>query len=151
MRLGLVLGFVLLAAAQPAGNPSFQYWTSAELKSYAGKLRAEEAPTKLASQALGNWGNHNASITRRTADGEAELHENFVDIFVVEDGAASVVLGGKIVAPRNTGPGEVRGKSIEGGERKDLKPGDIVRITANTPHQLLVPKAFLYYVIKVKQ
>jgi len=140
-----------MAAAQPAGNSSFQHWTSAELKSYAAKLRAEEATSKTASQALGNWGNHNASIIRRAADGEAELHENFVDIFVVQDGEASVVLGGKIIEPRNTGPGEVRGKSIEGGERKDLKPGDIVRIAANTPHQLFVPKAFLYYVIKVKQ
>jgi mannose-6-phosphate isomerase-like protein (cupin superfamily) len=31
-----------------------------------------------------------------------------------------------------------------------LKPGDVARIPANTPHQLLVPKSFLYYVIKVQ-
>jgi len=151
MRLLTVLAIAFFAAAQPAGNSPFQHWTSGELKAYAGKLNSDAAPGKVASQSLGNWGNYNLGIIRRTADGEAELHENFVDIFIVQAGDASVIVGGKVVAPRTTGPGEVRGKSIEGGQKKTLKAGDILRVAANTPHQVLVPKEFLYCVVKVKQ
>jgi quercetin dioxygenase-like cupin family protein len=32
-----------------------------------------------------------------------------------------------------------------------MKVGDVVHIPANTPHQLLVKKEFLYFVVKVDQ
>jgi len=151
MKYTLFVVVALLAAAQPAGQNGFYHWTSKDLKAYAGKLKADKAPGKLASEALGNWGNSMAQITRRDGDGESELHENFVDFFIVEAGEASLIVGGDVESPRTTAPGEIRGKSIKGGSRVTLRPGDIVRIPAKTAHQLLVPKTFLYYVIKVKQ
>jgi mannose-6-phosphate isomerase-like protein (cupin superfamily) len=141
---------VLLAAAQPAGVPGFYHWTSSELKSYESKLKANEAPNKIASQSLGNWGNSMGQITRRDGNGEAEWHENFVDIFVVEAGEATLQVGGEVVGGKTTAPGEIRGPSIQGGEKVTLKTGDIVRIPAKTAHQLFVPKSFLYFVLKVK-
>jgi mannose-6-phosphate isomerase-like protein (cupin superfamily) len=151
MKYTLILLCAVFAGAQPAGVTAFQHWTSKDLKTYAGKLRADKAPGKMASEALGNWGNSMAQITRRDGDGEAEFHENFVDFFIVEAGEASVIVGGEVVTPRTTGPGEIRGASITGGQRVQLKAGDIMRIPAKTAHQVLVPKSFLYYVIKVKQ
>jgi mannose-6-phosphate isomerase-like protein (cupin superfamily) len=142
---------VLLAAAQPAGVPGYVHWTAAELKAWGGKLKAHEAPTKTAGQDLAKWGNHWTMISKRTGDGEAEVHEKVNDFFVVEGGEAALIVGGKVVQPRSTGPGEIRGKSIEGGRRSALKVGDIVHIPKNIPHQLLVAKEFLYYVIKVQE
>lgn len=56
-----------------------------------------------------------------------------------------------MVAPKTVKPHEVRGTSIEGGEEKQLGPGDIIHIPANIPHQLKIAAGtkFNYLVIKV--
>ncbi len=133
--------------------PGFVHYSAASLKAKEAELapKVAQSPAKNAFETLDTWGNHFTMLASRTADGEAELHVVYADMFIVEAGAAELVVGGKIVSPRNTGEGEVRGKSIEGGERVSLKLGDIVHIPANTPHQLLVKKNFTYFVIKVKQ
>jgi quercetin dioxygenase-like cupin family protein len=60
-------------------------------------------------------------------------------------------VGGTMVAPKTVKPHEVRGSSIEGGETKQLGPGDIVHIPAKIPHQLKIKSGtkFTYTVIKV--
>jgi mannose-6-phosphate isomerase-like protein (cupin superfamily) len=151
--------FVLTAlalTALPAGVPGFVHWSAGELKASAAKLgpkadtvKAGEA--KVASEPLGSWGNHSSALTVRRNNGEAELHEKVVDYFFAQSGEATLIVGGKVIEPRTTGPGEIRGKGIEGGEKHPLKPGDIVHIPANTPHQVLVAKEFVYYMIKVQQ
>ena len=134
-----------------AGPGGVQHWTNAELKDYAVKLQpSATAKVRIASQPLGDWGTHNIAIGRRTNDGEAELHEGMVDLFVVEAGEATLITGGSIENPRTDKPGEIRGSSIKGGEKMTLHPGDIVRIPNSLPHQLLVQKDFTYFVIKVK-
>jgi len=146
MKLVLPVLFFLFA-----GSTDVQHWTNAELKNYAVKLQpSATAKVQVASQALGDWGSHNMSIGRRTNDGEAELHEGFVDIFVVQAGEATLVTGGAIENPRTEKPGEIRGSGIKGGEKRTLRPGDIVRIPNSLPHQVQVQKDFTYFVIKVK-
>ena len=144
----LLLAAVPLIAADP---PGFVIWSGPELKGYGKKLAPKMNEKKVASERLASFGNHLAMIAHREADGEAELHETQADIFVVQGGAATLVVGGEMVDGKTTAPGEVRGPSIKGGERKTLGPGDIVHIPAKVPHQLLVPagKEFTYFVIKV--
>lgn len=151
MKRTILLIFVLVAVALPAGTPGFGYWSSGDMQRLGDKLSAQMAGKPVLGQELGKWGNHLAMITRRSSDGEAELHVKTVDFFVAEKGEAVLVVGGKIVKPRTTGPNEVRGASIEGGERVTMKVGDVVHIPANVPHQLLVKKDFLYFVMKVDQ
>ena len=99
----------------------------------------------------GTYQNHLLGVSHREGDGSAELHETQVDIWIVESGEATLVLGGTIVEPKTVKPHEVRGSSIEGGATKQLTPGDIVHIPANVPHQLKIAagKTFTYTVIKV--
>jgi mannose-6-phosphate isomerase-like protein (cupin superfamily) len=149
MKTALVLVSLMLAAAQTGGVPGFVRWTADELKSYDGKLKIS-AQTKLGNESLGKWGNQSALMTKRTGDGVAEVHTHVADYFVVEGGEATLVVGGTVQNPKTTAPGEVRGPAIDGGVRTTLRPGDVVRIPENTPHQLLVPNSFLYYVIKVE-
>jgi mannose-6-phosphate isomerase-like protein (cupin superfamily) len=139
---------VPLLAAEPAG---FVVWPDADLKAYGRKLAPKMDAGKVASERLTSFGNHLTMIAHREGDGEAELHEGQADYFVVQAGAATLVVGGEVVGGRTTAPGEVRGPSIKDGARRALAVGDIVHIPAKTPHQLLITpgKQFTYFVIKV--
>src|SRR5687768_18411795 len=78
-------------------------------------------------------------------------HDTQAVIFVVQSGAATLVLGGNVVDGKTTAPGETRAPSIKGGKKHSISAGDVVHIPAKVPHQLLVPtgKEFTYFVIKV--
>jgi mannose-6-phosphate isomerase-like protein (cupin superfamily) len=137
-----------LVAAEPTG---IVVWSGSDLKGYGKKLAPKMNEKKLALEQLGKFGNHSTMIAHREADGEAEWHEVQADIFVVQSGAATLVLGGEVVDGKTTAPGEIRGPSIKNGQRHAIAAGDIVHIPARTPHQLLVPAGtqFTYFVIKV--
>ena len=85
------------------------------------------------------------------SSGQAELHETQADIFIVESGEGTLVVGGTVVDPKTISPHEVRGTSVKDGVTKQLRPGDIVHIAAKTPHQVMVPagKQITYFVAKV--
>lgn len=144
----LVSGAVALWAA---AVPGFVYWSSGELHGYMAKIAARMKKETVLGDDLGKWGNHLSSITRRNANGEAEVHEKVSDLFICEGGQADLLVGGTVANPRPAGPGETRGSGVTGGKKVTLKPGDMVEIPANMPHQLLVPQEFLYFVIKVQQ
>lgn len=141
----LLLGTALLAAA-PKG---VDIYSAKELHGMGQTLAQKRTP--FASQELVRYGNHYTMLALREATGSSELHEHEADIFVIQGGAATLVTGGKMVNPHTTTPGEIRGSSIEGGERHRIASGDIVHIPAGTPHQLLVEKGepFTYFVVKV--
>jgi mannose-6-phosphate isomerase-like protein (cupin superfamily) len=149
----LVFTAALVAAAtiHPAELPGVVQWKGSELREYGTKLAPKMSEQKLASERLATWGNHLAMVAYREASGEAEVHQTQADVFVVQAGEATLVVGGEVEGGRTTAPGEVRAPSIKGGERKALAPGDIVHIPAKVPHQLLlVPGAkFTYFVVKV--
>jgi uncharacterized protein GlcG (DUF336 family)/mannose-6-phosphate isomerase-like protein (cupin superfamily) len=87
---------------------------------------------------------------RREAPGEVEYHEHTVDVMHVLEGSATVVLGGEMRDVREVGPGELRAASVDGGERRDLAPGDVLAIPSGVPHQFVaVSDPFLYFVVKV--
>jgi glc operon protein GlcG len=87
---------------------------------------------------------------RREAPGEVEYHEHSVDVMHVLEGDATVVLGGEMRDVREVAPGELRAASVEGGERLDLRPGDVLAIPNGVPHQFVdVSRPFLYFVVKV--
>jgi mannose-6-phosphate isomerase-like protein (cupin superfamily) len=137
-----------LWAAAPAG---FELWKGSDLRAMEKKLAPKVNAQKLASQPLGNFGNHSLVVIHRQGDGEAELHETQTDIFIVESGGGTLVVGGKVVNPKSTGPGEVRGTAIEGGEKRPLAPGDVAHIPAKMPHQVLVEngRRITYTIVKV--
>lgn len=148
----LAMVLMLAGAALPAGKPEgFGYWTSAELQGYEKTLAPKMNARKVATQDLARYGNHIFLVAHREGSGEAELHQTQSDVTVVENGEATLVVGGTIVNPRTTAPHEVRGPSIKGGEKVALAAGDIVHIPINTPHQMLLApgKQITYFVVKV--
>jgi len=71
-------------------------------------------------------------------------------LIIVQSGHATIIVGGKILNGQTTAPNEIRGTSIEGGERQALKAGDVVHVPVRTPHQVVdTSQAFDYIVLKV--
>jgi mannose-6-phosphate isomerase-like protein (cupin superfamily) len=88
---------------------------------------------------------------QRTGGGEAELHVLDRDIFHVLDGSATFVTGGTLVGARETGPGETRAASIEGGVTQALQAGDVITIPKGVPHWFkAVDGRVRYFVVKVR-
>jgi len=146
----LVFCVLLAAAAFPAGEPAgFKLWKASQLQAMQKQLASKMNASKVATESLGAYGNHTFMLAHRQGNGEAELHERQNDIFVIESGAANLVVGGIVVNPKTTAPGEIRGPSIKGGENKPLLAGDIVHIPAGVPHQMLVPSQVTYFVVKI--
>lgn len=98
-----------------------------------------------------NGENYMVHASRREKAGLSEVHDLDTDIIYVLDGMATIVTGGKSVDPKTTEPNEHRGTSIEGGETRQLKKGDVLIVPKGTPHWFKqVDGAFLYYVVKVR-
>ncbi len=147
--IAFVIAFAaLLAAADPAG---FGIWKGSELGESGKRLAPKINAQKVATEVLANWGNHNLMVAHREGSGEAELHETQADVFIVQSGEGSLIVGGTVVDPKTTAPHEVRGSAVKGGVTKQLGPGDIVHIAAKTPHQMIVAagKQITYAVVKV--
>lgn len=142
--------FLILPCAAQAPQ-GYAYFSGPQLKAYEKKLAPKIDAKKVSNEQLGRFGNHLFLITHRQGSGESEIHEKQDDIFIVQSGSATVIVGGKVVGGRTTAPGEIRGTSIEGGVRQKLGPGDIVNIPARTPHQVVFDgdKQFTYLIVKV--
>ena len=145
----LALAVMLLVMA--ADQPTFALWTASDLKTRAAALATKLGPDKSASDKLADYGGYNTQLAHREASGGGELHEKFADIFVIQSGEATVIVGGKVEAAHQTAPGEIRGASVTGGQRRQVATGDVVHIPANTPHQMLIDpgKQVTYFVVKV--
>ncbi len=150
----LVLALLLAGFAMPAGDPpGFFLWKSAELKGFSKTLAPKMDAKKLATQTLANYGNYSFMVAHREGSGEAEYHAKQADIFVVQNGEATLVVGGELVDGKTTAPDEMRAASIKGGTEKKLAAGDVATIPAKVPHQVKLDagKAFTYFVVKVTQ
>src|SRR5580658_2500265 len=144
MKPLLLLLALPLVAADP---PGFSMWTGAELKSHVTSVKLDDH--KVGVDKIATWDNHALWVIRREGDGEAEVHDTQVDVIFVTSGEGTLVVGGSMVEPRTTAPGEIRAKSIKGGITKKMAVGDVFHIPVKVPHQMLVPKSLTFEVIKV--
>jgi len=150
-----VLAVPLIAAIPNETAPDgFLRWTPASLASEVQALGAKAAsdPHHSSTQRLGDFPNEYFLLAHREADGQAEWHEIEVDVFFVQSGRASLIVGGTMPNAETVAPHEKRSSSIQGGVRQKLSTGDIVRIPARASHQLLLDggRDFTYFVVKVK-
>jgi mannose-6-phosphate isomerase-like protein (cupin superfamily) len=74
-------------------------------------------------------------IANRGVQRGSEMHDNTNHVFIIENGEAEFVTGGKMIDPKAIGPGQMRGTGIEGGVSHHLVKGDVITIPAKTPHQ----------------
>jgi mannose-6-phosphate isomerase-like protein (cupin superfamily) len=135
----------------PAG---FEHWTSSSLKPVVQALASQAAGDAhhSAMKQLADFPNESIPEVHREADGQIEWHETQSDIFFVQSGTATLLVGGTYLNGETTAPHEKRNGTIQGGVRQKLAPGDVVRIPAKVPHQVLLDggREFTYLVVKAK-
>jgi mannose-6-phosphate isomerase-like protein (cupin superfamily) len=152
--LFLLLLPVPFLAAQETAPEGYLHWTPASLQGITETLAKTAAsdPHHVGVKQLADFPNDYFLLAHREADGQIEWHETQVDIFFVQSGSATLLVGGTYSNGETVAPHEKRNGTIQGGTRQKLAPGDIVRIPARVPHQVLLDGAreFTYFVVKVK-
>jgi mannose-6-phosphate isomerase-like protein (cupin superfamily) len=147
------LPLLILIPMFAADPPGVVVWKASEMKTREKELAGKMSDKKVASETLATFGNHLTMLAHREGDGEVEVHDKMADILVIQSGEATLIVGGTVVGGHNTAPGETRGASITGGEKKTLGAGDAVHIPAKIPHQMMVAngKKVTYFVVKVEE
>jgi mannose-6-phosphate isomerase-like protein (cupin superfamily) len=90
-------------------------------------------------------------LAMRREAGPVEYHDRTNHVFILVDGEATMVVGGKMVDAKRTAPDQMRAPSIEGGVTYHLTKGDVITIPAKTPHWFKeVPtKSVAYYAVNM--
>ncbi|HEX2076601.1 MAG TPA: hypothetical protein VHG08_02800 [Longimicrobium sp.] len=111
-----------------------------------------ESGRALYARMMVDAGTYTVIALRRTGDGEAEVHAEWDDVMLMQDGAATLLTGSDVRGARQTAPGELRGGEIVNGTRRALAAGDVVTVPAGVPHQILVGpgQSITYLVVKVR-
>jgi hypothetical protein len=152
-RLLIVLLMTLCAAPMTAQSKAeVIYWPAATLSGYSGTLkgRQTEKKTLSASEILSDLGNHKFEILRRDGSGAGELHQNWTDIFIVQGGEGTILHGGTIEDPKDTGNGEIRGPRHVGGKSQKVSAGDVLVIPPGVAHQTIVEPGKFFFTLIVK-
>jgi mannose-6-phosphate isomerase-like protein (cupin superfamily) len=136
--IGILAACVALTSAQ---QPAAQV-------TYVDAAKVTEAFAK--GGPLANESDFTASIAKRTAAGQVEVHAKETDIFYIVDGSATFVTGGTMVGGKETRPNQMLGTDIQGGQVQQPKKGDFISIPAGVPHWFKeVPQSVTYYMVKV--
>jgi mannose-6-phosphate isomerase-like protein (cupin superfamily) len=77
------------------------------------------------------------------------VHDTSADVWVMEEGSAVAVTGGKLLNPKKKpGVDDIAGTSIEGGTGQPFLPGDILYVPPGVPHGFKDIKGFRAYLIR---
>jgi mannose-6-phosphate isomerase-like protein (cupin superfamily) len=148
MKLFPLLLALSLPTAMFAADPEgFAMYKASDIQARAKSTTLDA--NKAGLNRAGSWGNHGLVVVRREGDGAVEVHETQVDVVTVVSGEGTLIVGGTVIDGKTTAPNEIRGKSIDGGMRVPMAPGDVFHIPAKLPHQMLVPKSLIIQVVKV--
>jgi mannose-6-phosphate isomerase-like protein (cupin superfamily) len=80
----------------------------------------------------------------------AEVHDASDDVYYVLEGAATLLLGGRLEAPTEAEPGEWRSPRIIDGKSYEIKKGHLVVVPRGTAHQRSTAnKEFTMILIKI--
>src|SRR5260370_1175162 len=74
-------------------------------------------------------------IAQRVMGRGSEMHDNTNHVFIIQDGEAEFITGGKLIDAKVDGAGQTRGTGIQRGVSHHLAKGDVITIPAETPHQ----------------
>lgn len=90
-------------------------------------------------------------LAQRRESGPAEYHDRTNHVFIMEEGEATLVIGGTPVNAKRTAPDQMRAPSMDGGTIYHLKKGDVITIPAKTWHWFKdVPsKTVAYYAVNI--
>ena len=130
------------------------HWTQAVLLERAAYLRKlAKFGNGSASETLRESPQHAVVLAFQDRTGDAELQRGFANLIQVLAGVGTLVTGGILIKARTIASGELRGDSIEGGTRQELRAGDVVHIPAGIAHQILVAgdKSITFLMVRIQE
>ena len=74
----------------------------------------------------------------RLVPGEVEVHTKRADVFVVQEGRATILLGGTVEGGHETASNELRGGRIIGGHERTVNPGAVSYTHLTLPTKRIV-------------
>ncbi|HUP41506.1 MAG TPA: hypothetical protein VM115_15380 [Vicinamibacterales bacterium] len=128
----------------------FVHYTAAELKAFVDTLKRGET-IKFPSVHRGDHQFQNISH-RAKSSANAELHNNWADLYYVLDGEVTIRYGDRLEGGKEAADGEVRGGEIVGNvTRQKLAAGDIASAPAGVPHfwEVEPGKSVTYLTVKL--
>lgn len=132
--LGLFLCSLLLAPAAAAGQAAgaaHHAWSSLDSITGSGHDGSSRA---VVGRVIEDRGHYSMIVLRRNAPGQPELHAEWDDVMVIQEGRARVSLGGRMNEGEEVAPGEFRGGQLVDFESREAGPGDVLVIPAGVPH-----------------
>jgi mannose-6-phosphate isomerase-like protein (cupin superfamily) len=159
MRRAFCIAFIGVSAAaiagqQPQPNASGPNFVSAgELKRAIADAKPWPSDPSVKYKRFGARDGYSYWVVQRDATGKVEQHDDWTDIFIVQDGEATLLTGGTIKGGEQTSRGETLGGEIVGGQRQHLGPEDLYIVPAGTPHQFVVEpgRSIVYVTIKTSR
>jgi mannose-6-phosphate isomerase-like protein (cupin superfamily) len=151
MRLTFILAvgaFAIPCCAQPQSGA--EVFSGQSVTSQLAALVQAAKGSGSSGTTLGDYKSHAIKLSVRTASGGAEVHAHYDDIFFVTEGRANLVSGGSVVNAKTDSDGETKGSSIQNGKSETIGKGDVIRISAGTPHQLILVPGSVYSSIVIK-
>ena len=146
MRAQVFGTIVMLASAaalaqQPASQapapPPKLFAGSADVTSMIAKAKAERKPDQPNFvQPILQLAPYNANLEYRVAgvNAPASVHEREAEMFLVVDGAGTLVTGGTLRDEKRTNAENLTGSAIDGGTPRRVTKGDWVMVPEKTPH-----------------
>ncbi len=128
--------FAAPASAQQVVTPEATtgvYMSAADVSAAVAKL----PKNPLGSVPVFKIGPYNVNVEHRLgspAEAQAgSIHDKDAELFLMLDGTATLVTGGKLVDAVHMGD-NWRGKGIEGGKSQKMSKGDFMLVPAGVPH-----------------
>ena len=166
VALSVLLSAGMLAAQERVGPPverdrppvvanTFVYYPASALKANVATLNAGGKLAKpFGDYDRVNRGDHDfqGMNFRNKTEPAVGIHMNYADLYVVQDGEATIHYGGTLEgAKKEVNIGEFRGGTIVGGTRQKVVAGDVLSVPAGMPHIWEVEngKTVVYMTIKV--
>lgn len=141
-----------IPAATLTGDKS-QVIGASELQSQLAQLVPAAKAKGSSGSTMLTTGNLALKLSVRSTSGGAEVHANYDDLMIVQQGSATLITGGTVVDSQTGSDGETHGTKLTDGTSRTITVGDIVVVPAGVPHQLLVPPGTVYsaMVAKIKE
>lgn len=136
------LAAVAICLAAESTPSHLRLWHTGDFTALDGRLKTQiPSGQNFAITDVDSFGKHKMRFVHLEGNGNAELRENTVVFYIVQDGDGTVVNGGKLLnpTPRPDDPQHSwRGTGIEGGQAYAVKRGDVVKFPNGEAHQILV-------------
>jgi mannose-6-phosphate isomerase-like protein (cupin superfamily) len=146
-RFGTMILFALSAAwmvAAQSTSPSdhLRLWHSSDFERWTNELRGQipRSGQNFAIRDVDVFGKHQIRFIHLIGNGNPEMHEKKVVIYIVQNGEGTILNGGKLVnpTPRTDDPRRWRGTGIEGARSYGVRKGDVFKFPNGEAHQILV-------------